>query len=88
MQLFSTSPPEKMRRKRAHQGHREIHPDNQGASNMWMSLHTLQEIHKINDKISGTRHDNLLKHAPIPKWDIKRPQTSGHHPRVLKYILQ
>ena len=38
---------------------------------MWMSLHTLQEIHKINDEISGTRHDNLFKHVPIQKWDIK-----------------
>ena len=29
-----------------------------------MSLHTLQEIHKINDKISGTRHDNFLNMFP------------------------
>ena len=29
-----------------------------------MSLHTLQEIHKINDKISGTRHDNLFNVFP------------------------
>ena len=30
-----------------------------------MSLHTLQEIHKNNENISGTRHDNLFKNAPI-----------------------
>ena len=28
---------------------------------MWISLHTIQEIHKVNGEISGTRHDNFLK---------------------------
>ena len=55
---------------------------------MWMSIHTLQEIHKTNDEILGTRYDNLFKHDPIQKWDIKQPHPSGHHPRVLKCILQ
>ena len=55
---------------------------------MWISLHNLQEIHIINDNIPCKKHDNLFKHVPIQKWDIKRPQTSGHHPRVSKYILQ
>ena len=55
---------------------------------MWMSLHTLQEIHKINDDISDTRHDNLYKHVSIKKRDIKRPQPSGHNPRVPKSRLQ
>ena len=67
-------------------GHLDIHLDNQGASKMWMSLHTLQEIHKINDDISGKRHDNLFKHVLIQKWDIKKPHPSGHHPRVSVYI--
>ena len=77
-----------MHRKLAHQGHREIRPDNQGSSEVWMSLHTLQEIQKINDEISSTRHDKLFKHIPIQKWDTKQPQPSGHHPRVPKSRLQ
>ena len=32
---------------------------------MWMSLHSLQEIHKINDDIPDKRHDNLLRHVTI-----------------------
>ena len=48
---------------------------------MWMSLYILQEIQKINDDISGTRHDNLFRHVPIQKWDIKKPHPSRHHPR-------
>ena len=55
---------------------------------MWMSLHTLQETQKINDEISSTRHDNLFKHVPIKKWDIKQPRPIGHHPRVPESILQ
>ena len=55
---------------------------------MWMSLHTLQEIHKINDEIPGTKNDNLFKHVLIQKLDIKQPQPIGHHPRVPKSILQ
>ena len=77
-----------MRRKREYCGHREILPENQEASEIWMSLHTLQEIHKIDDKISGTRHDNFFKHVPIQKWDVKRPQHSCHGPRVPKYRLK
>ena len=61
---------------------------NQGVSEMWMSLHTLQEIHKINDKIPLTRHNNLFKHVTIKKWNIKQPHTSVHHPRLLKSRLQ
>ena len=64
---------------------REIGTANQVASEMWVSLHTSQAIHKINDNISGTRHDKML---PYKKWDIKRPHTSGHHPRVPESILQ
>ena len=45
---------------------------------MQMSLHALQEIHKFNDKISGTRNDNLFKLFPIQKWDINQPQPSDH----------
>ena len=37
---------------------------------MCISLHTLQEIEKINDEIYGTSHDNLFKRVPIQKWDI------------------
>ena len=77
-----------MRRKLAHWGHLEIHPDNQGASEIWMLLHTLQEIQKINDKILGTIHDNLFKPVPIQKWYINRPHTSVHLSRVPKSILQ
>ena len=55
---------------------------------MWISLNTLQEIHKINDDISGTIHDNLFKHVTIQKWDIKEPQPIGHHTRAPKSILQ
>ena len=61
-----------MHHKLTHQGHQEIHPDNEKASEIWMLLHTLQEIHKVNDEISVTRHDNLLKYVPIPKWYTKR----------------
>ena len=68
----------------AHQGHKEIHTDNQGSSEIWMSIHFLKEIHKINDEIPGTRHDNMFKHIPIQKWDIERPHPNGHHPRLLK----
>ena len=45
--------------------HREINPDNEGASEMWMSIHILQEIHNINDEIYGTRYDNLFIYVPI-----------------------
>ena len=31
---------------------------------MWISLHNIQEIHIINDKISGTRHINLFNMFP------------------------
>ena len=72
--------------KLSHRGHQDIHPDNQGASERWISLHTLQEIQKINDNITGTRHDNLFKYVTIQKWDIKKPHPSGHHPRVSGYI--
>ena len=33
---------------------------------MWILLHSLQEIHKINDDISGTIHDSLFKHTLFP----------------------
>ena len=65
--IFSTIPPAHMRRKRAHRGHQDIHLDNQGASDMWMSLHILQEIHNINGEIYGTRYDKLFKHVTIQK---------------------
>ena len=55
---------------------------------MWMSLYNLQEIYNINDKISGTRHDNLFKHVKTQKWGIKRPQPRGHHPRAPESRLQ
>ena len=77
-----------MRRKLSYWGHQDIHPENQGASKMWMSLHNLQEIQKINDEISVTRHENLIKHVPIQKRDIKHNQPNSHHPRVPKYRLQ
>ena len=32
---------------------------------MWISLHILQEIHILNDKIPGIIHDNFLKYVPI-----------------------
>ena len=35
---------------------------------MWISLHNLQEIHKINDKLSGSRHDNLFNMFPSKHW--------------------
>ena len=35
------------------------------AIEVWVSLHTPQKIYKINEKISGTTHDNLFKHVPI-----------------------
>ena len=60
-----------MRRKLAHQGHQDTHIDNQGGSDIWTELHTLQEIYKINDKIPVTRHDHLFKHFSIQKWVIK-----------------
>ena len=53
-----------------------------------MSLHTEQEIQKINDNIPGTRYDNVFKHFPIQEWYIKRPQTTGNHPRVPESRLQ
>ena len=77
-----------MRRKLSHRGNLEIHLKNQGSSDICMSLHTLQTIHKINDKIRSTRHYNFLKHIPIQKWDINRPHTSGHHPRGSESRLQ
>ena len=55
---------------------------------MRMSLHTLQEVHKINDEIPGARYDKFFKHVTIQQWYIMRPQTSGHHPRVPKSRLQ
>ena len=63
---FSTIPSTHMLCKLAHCGNREIHIDNQGASYMWMSLHTLQEVHKMNGDIPGTRHYNLFKHFTTP----------------------
>ena len=77
-----------MRCKQAHQGHQNINPDNKGASEIWMSLNTLNQIHKFNDEIPGTRYDNLLKYVTIQKWGIKKPQTRSHNPRVPKSILQ
>ena len=47
-----------------------------------MSLHTLQQNNKINNEIPSTRHDNLLKHVHTKNWNIKKPQTRVHHPRV------
>ena len=38
-----------MRREWAHQGQKYTHMEDQEASEIWMSLHTLQEIHKNND---------------------------------------
>ena len=55
---------------------------------MWMSLHTLQEIHKINDDITGTRQDNLFKFVTVKKRDIKQPQPSSHNSRVPESRLQ
>ena len=48
----------------------------------------LTRIHRINENIPGTRHDNLFKHVPIQKWDIKKPHPRGNNPRVPKNRLQ
>ena len=48
----------------------------------------LTKIHKINDKIPSTRHDNLPEHDPIPKSYIKRPHPRGNHTRVPKLRLK
>ena len=86
--FFINSPSKHMIHKWEYQRHWDIHPGNQGASEMCMSLHTLQWINKTNENIPGTRHDNFFKYVPIQKWDIKKPQPSDHHPRVPKYRLQ
>ena len=77
-----------MHRKLAHQGYQDIHLYNQGESEMCISLHTIHEIHNINDEIPGARYDNLFKNVPIQKWDIKLPQPSVHHPRVPELRFQ
>ena len=77
-----------MYRKLAHLGHQNIYLENKGASEMWMSLHTLQENHKINNEIPSTRHYYLIKHVPLQKYYIKLPQPIGHHPRVSESRLQ
>ena len=77
-----------MRRKLAHQGHQDTHIDNQGGSDIWTELHTLQEIYKMNDNILGTRHDNLFNPGTLQKRDTKKPQPRGHHPRLTKSGLQ
>ena len=45
--IFSTIPPAHMRCILAHLGYQEIHLDNQGASEMWLSLQNLQKFTKL-----------------------------------------
>ena len=31
---------------------------------MWLPLHTIQKVHKVNDNITNTIHDNLPEISP------------------------
>ena len=55
---------------------------------MWLPLHAIKKVHKVNDNITSTRHVNLPEHVPIQKWDIQWSQLIINHPRVPQYILQ
>ena len=48
-----------------------VQPKNQGAREMWVSLHSIQEIHKTHGKIIGTIYGKISEHVPIKIWDIK-----------------
>ena len=42
-----------------------IHPINHGASEICITLHTIQKFHKVNDNISNSRHGNLPEHFTL-----------------------
>ena len=55
---------------------------------MWLPLHYIQKVHKVNYNITSTRYRNFPEHVPIQKWDIKRPQPRRNFPRVPGSRLQ
>ena len=86
--IVITGTPAHMIRKWTHWVHWTIYTDNQGSREIWLPLHVIQKIHKVNDKITSPRHGYLPEHVQIQQWDIKWPQPSSNHPRILQSRLQ
>ena len=65
-----------------------VQPKNQGAREIWVSLHSIQEIHETHGKTIGTIYGKISEHVPIKIWDIKWTHPSGNNLGVSQNLLQ